>query len=75
MYFHCILLYAKITTISTRCSLCVCTQRVVLGAGNCPLHAGQRHVVLLGVEAAQSQVVEQLSVGHAHLKEATVEPV
>ena len=33
---------------------------VVRGEGDGALHAGQRHVVLLRVEAAQAEVVEQL---------------
>jgi len=33
-----------------------------------PLHASQRHVVLLGVEAREAQVVVQFHVEQAHLK-------
>jgi len=33
-----------------------------------PLHASQRHVILLGVEAREAQVVVQFHVEQAHLK-------
>ena len=46
---------------------------VVRGERECSLHAGQGHVVLLRVEAAEAEVVEQLCVVDAHLEEAAVE--
>ena len=42
-------------------------QRLVVGQGEGALKAGQGHVVLLRVEAAQPQVVEELGVVHPHL--------
>lgn len=41
---------------------------VTASQGQGPLERGQSHVVLLGVEAAQAQVVVQLAVVHPHLQ-------
>lgn len=42
---------------------------IVAHQGQRPLERGQSHVVLLGVEAAQAQVVVQLAVVHPHLEQ------
>lgn len=44
---------------------------VVSCQGQGPLERRQRHVVLLGVETAQAQVVVQLTVIHTHLEETS----
>lgn len=46
-------------------------QGLIIGQGQRTLEARQRHVVLLRVEAAQTQVVEQLGVVHTHLQQAS----
>lgn len=45
---------------------------LVRGQAEGPLKAGEGHVILLGIEATQAQVVEDLTVVDAHLKEAAV---
>lgn len=40
---------------------------VIISETECSLKAGQCHVVLLGIETTQAQVVEQLGVAHTHL--------
>lgn len=37
--------------------------------GQSPLKRGQSHIVLLGVETAQAQVVVQLAIIHSHLEQ------
>lgn len=45
---------------------------LVRGQAEGSLKAGEGHVILLSIEATQAQVVEDLTVVDAHLKEAAV---
>lgn len=41
------------------------------GQLQCPLEASDRHVILLRVETAESEIVEEFSIIHTHLKQSS----